>query len=272
MRRFILELSAREPLVLTDGSSESMAHRTLGYIPGRMLLGALAGAWLNQNRNLTGRPDDQPDFRALFLDGSVSWGHAYPWLNGRQALPAPQCWRKIKNTPDLPRAGNEDVAAEEVKLVNRLTWEGSREELQKNLNLPGPLKLKKLAADFLDPVTFRRPEHLEQWTMHVALDRSGRQAAEGLLFGFSALAPGARLAAEILARDEAAAKALEKLRVEIKSLRVGHARSAGYGLVQVERFEEASPGPLTEGEFKAGRQILFLLSDYLPRQSWLSLA
>ena len=76
MHTFLIRLRAEEPLVITSGSSESMAHETLGHIPGNMLLGAFAAAWKRTHRNSA--PDSSPAFRRLFLDGSVSWGMASP--------------------------------------------------------------------------------------------------------------------------------------------------------------------------------------------------
>ena len=45
MKVIKLKLEALQPLVITDGTTEGQTHRTLEYIPGNMLLGALAGAW-----------------------------------------------------------------------------------------------------------------------------------------------------------------------------------------------------------------------------------
>lgn len=53
-----------QPLVITDGTTEGQTHKTLEYIPGNMLLGALASAWKRNNPNVT--PDDSDEFNNLF--------------------------------------------------------------------------------------------------------------------------------------------------------------------------------------------------------------
>lgn len=89
MNTLILTLTAREPLVITDGSAESMAHQTLHHIPGNMLLGAFASAWIAAHPKDI--PDDSPEFRALFLDGRVEWGSACPLVADRPTVPVPLC-------------------------------------------------------------------------------------------------------------------------------------------------------------------------------------
>lgn len=105
MKIIELELQAREPLVITDGSAEGMAHSCLDYIPGSQLLGAFASLWIRAHRGLV--PDDSPEFQKLFLDGSVSWGCAYPLCSGKKCVPVPNSFRREKNMAGLPIEGQE---------------------------------------------------------------------------------------------------------------------------------------------------------------------
>ena len=82
-----IKIKALEPLVITDGSAESMAHSTLEYIPGNKLLGAMAFKWVSENKNE--RADDNPEFVNMFLNGAVEWGHAYPLAMGEETIPVP---------------------------------------------------------------------------------------------------------------------------------------------------------------------------------------
>ena len=76
MKVIKLKIEALQPLVITDGTTEGQTHKTLEYIPGNMILGALATAWKRNNPNVI--PDDSGEFCNLFLSSKVKWGHAFP--------------------------------------------------------------------------------------------------------------------------------------------------------------------------------------------------
>ncbi|MDR0881275.1 MAG: hypothetical protein LBP55_01830 [Candidatus Adiutrix sp.] len=267
MWRIQLNLIAREPLILTDGSSETQAHQTLAYIPGNMILGALAGQWL-RSFPPKGRPDDDPDFRALFLDGSVSWGHAYPVIKGEACLPIPVSFQRIKNQPGLP-VFDRNQDHEKACVINALSWDGELADLKKISNLDRP-KLKKYGAGFMHPKTFCQPHQPSQWNMHVALDQQKRSAAESHLFGFSALAPGNVFQSELLV-DDKALPVLQQLLGKVKDsdFLVGHGRSAGYGAVGIiKEVKDAVEYKQPEIKKDGDNYTIFLLSDYLSAKSW----
>lgn len=64
MKVIKLKLEALQPLVITDGTTEGQTHKTLEYIPGNMLLGALANVWKRNNPNVA--PDDSEEFKTSF--------------------------------------------------------------------------------------------------------------------------------------------------------------------------------------------------------------
>jgi hypothetical protein len=264
MRQFLLTLQAQESLILSDGSSESLAHQCLDYIPGNMILGAMAERSLRQRHGRVGRPDDDPDFRALFLDGSVSWGHAYPLVNNELTSPTPISFFRIKNGQDIPIYGS--TPKEAAFIVNYLTWNGETEDLAKLANQARPT-LKRCHRGFWDPQQSQcRPERKNNWFAHVALDPNQRKSIEGLLFRFSSLAAGARFQSPIWVADKQIAL-FQKLMAGVKTFRVGHGRSAGHGSVAVEALTEAqplAPAPVT----RAQTVQIFLDSDYLPLNSW----
>lgn len=100
--------------------------------------------------------------------------------------------------------------------------------------------------------------------MHAALGEC-RRALDGQLFGYAALAPKTRLQAEIRCYGPEFETLLALLK-STPSVRVGHARSAGYGLVNCTVTTSAC----TEQKTKAKKHILFLHSPYVPLYSWLT--
>jgi hypothetical protein len=265
MRQLCLTLRVKEPLVISDGSSESMGHRSLDYIPGNMLLGALANRWLSLNPDIKGKADNDKTFQSLFLDGSVSWGHAYPLVGDSLAQPIPLCFSRIKTGSDLPTMGLASSNSAPSFIVNSLTWNKTIDDLASLSGQERP-KIKKCRSGFWDSDgSHLRPSQRSYWATHVALDPKERRAIDGLLFGFSSIAEGGRLASLILVSDEKA-EALKDLLNNTKAFMVGHGRSAGYGKVEVESVVEKTLSPPAIQDPKVYR--IFLESDYLPQNSW----
>ena len=263
MNAIRLTLTALEPLILTNGSAESMAHQTLSYIPGNMLLGAFAQVWRSLHPDI--QPDDDQRFRTLFLEDGVEWGHAYPLAGGKPSAPIPLCFQKVKNHKGLPMEGDAD---ENPPIFNLARFENGEtvRDLFATLHpeTKGPAKSKKLPEGFMNPQSSCRPDQRQVWNIHVALG-TGRSAQEGQLFGYSALAPGSCFQAVLHYRDENAGKALHEVLTTGTRIRVGHARSAGYGLV--EQTWVMTPAPAEKIAVK-GDVLIFLHSDYIPRHSW----
>lgn len=263
MKILELSLQAQEPLIITSGPADGMAHECLSYIPGNMLLGALAQIWIKKRPGQC--PDDSPAFRRLFLDGAVAFGHAYPEIGGRQCLPVPASFMREKGAPGLPVAGiapdGEDFGVFNLAALEKEDNFGEKyREATGKTDAP---KLKRLASAFMDRETLQEPDMRKLWNIHVALGES-RAAIEGQLFGYEAIAPGASFKSLIYCEDGAAID-LNELLAEAKAIRVGHARSAGYGLVSLQaRWRKSEAQAL----IKSARPILYLRSQYIAQPAW----
>ena len=269
MKQIKARFIADEPLIITDGSSEGMVHKCLGYVPGNMLLGAMAARWLAAHPQSSDKSDE---FADLFLNGRVRWGHAVPACDGRPCLPMPRCFTYVKDNGGLPQYGSD--TSKKAPLVFNILREppqgaipSNKDEAEWQRVCEKKLKRKTLSSDFFDAKTFNEPEQQRQFSMHVCLDPSARRAAEHLLFGYEALCQGTHLCSTITCPDD-----LDKAVVGLLqggSLHVGHARSAGYGALRLLE----KPEVLTENDgihIAAGDHVLYLESSYFPCQSWLS--
>ena len=256
MKRIDLLLTAREPLVLTDGAAESMGHQTLMHIPGSMLLGAFAAQWAKSHKGVD--PDADPEFVALFLDGKVEWGNAYPCVAGEACVPIPLCWQRDKLKKGLPTEGN---APGNCGVYNFLLRDFDAPP-EKN-DEQKVVKYKKLSAGFMSPKALCMPDITTSWSMHVALSDQ-RRAAESQLFGYSSVALGPVFRSAIYCHDDNAADAVQRLLAKAPEICVGHSRSAGYGRVACECKVASMP----EEKLAGNGAVLFFLSDYLPLHSW----
>lgn len=265
-------LKAQEPLVITDGSVESMAHETLKFIPGNMLLGAFVPVWKKEHPDAV--PDENEEFRALFLNGTVSWGHARPMAGSEPTYPVPLSFRKIKGHDGLPKFNKNDKS--DCTPVNfyasESTVDDEAEDKTKGttdvifttyskVKRNEALKFKRISGFMTKGCC--QPEISQMWTMHTAISAE-RSVAEGQLFGYSALAPDTTFSADILCQDDALFPKLKALLNKASKLKVGHARSAGYGLVAVKVGDERKClTPSLKNEF-----CLYLSSSYIPGHSW----
>ncbi len=265
-----MRLTAEEPLAITDGSSEGMGHRALPFIPGSMLLGALAMRWRALHPEVAD-PDSCAAFCGLFITGAVEWGNAYPMAGANATVPIPLCYQKVKNFPGLPSTATPKEDLGKARVFNTLALEGDDSLMQlcrEEWGMGGDefTKPKKLEPGFMDPKHLVRPEIPMSWSMHVALSER-RAAADGQLFGYSSICPGVSFCTEICCHDESLLQDLRQLLGSTPSLRVGHSRSAGYGKVSVGPLSSA---PATAQAIGGKAPTLFLLSDYIPSHSWLS--
>ena len=265
-------LRALEPLVITDGSVESMAHETLKFIPGNMLLGAFVPVWKKEHPDVV--PDENEEFRALFLNGTVSWGHARPMAGSEPTYPVPLSFRKIKGHDGLPKFNKNDksdctpvnfyasesTVDDEAEDKTRATTDvifTTYSKVKRN----EALKFKRISGFMTGGCC--QPEIRQMWTMHTAISAE-RSVAEGQLFGYSALAPDTEFCADILCLDDAVFPKLKALLNKISKIKVGHARSAGYGSVAIKvEGERKCKNPSFKNEF-----CLYLSSSYIPKHSW----
>lgn len=266
MKTISLKLVAKEPLIITNGSAEGMAHSCLDYIPGSMLLGAFAALWIRLHPGCD--PDTSAEFQTLFLDGQVSWGCAYPLCEGSGCVPVPFSYMREKSQAGLPLANAADPGQYAVFNVLPLPRGESLSDWYRD-NMPAdacsqPPKFKKLQALFMQPDCMREPEIHKVWNTRVAL-AGQRRALEGQLFGFAAIASGCEFVSEIYCGTDAAYAALARLVEAQTFVRIGHARSAGYGRAEISVLPESREEP---GLVDADTLNIYLLSDFLPAPAW----
>ncbi len=280
MKQLQLQLEALEPLIISDGSFEGMSHKTLDFIPGNMLLGALASLWVRKNR--AGKPDDNPEFTNLFLSEKVRFGNAYPSEdNTKQSWPVPLCFKHVKNQQGMPLTSEMSKSSSPIPVVlNTMPFMEDpsgydpKIEVEEASNLCEErglphenLRLKKEQPGYFHPDTGHRTAPAKQWIMHVTMDSQKRRAADNKLFGYQSLCGGTLFTGDIsFDRDEDFA-IFNSLTAGFDTLYLGHSRSAGYGRTKVT-FRETTPGTTTIKTPKNNILRIFLLSDYMAPVRW----
>lgn len=221
MNALFITLNLETPLLITGlGNGEENSSRSLHYIPGSALRGALISRFKAETQDL---PLD-PKASRLFFSGAVRFLNAYPLdQKGDRMLPIPASWR-VEKGRELKDAPIADFAI------------SSDDEMTK------PIKKMYKGMDDSGIYAFS-PE--EEIAIHIASQGRGVvKAGQSTVFQYQSLARGQSFGAFIVAETPGDLDEIEKL-LKQKTLYLGRSRSAGYGKVQIESFVKTSAAEAT---------------------------
>jgi CRISPR-associated protein Csx10 len=166
-------VTARQRLALGVGSEVSYFTGTHSFVPGSVLRGALAAAWIAEH----GPPTDaSPAFRELF-DGPIRYGPMY--VPGTAVVPVSV--RLCKYPKDDRCLVQAIDAAFDEKTVNCPACCGPLEPGKGQVQLPGGIMPERITRTSIDPATAK--------------------AADGELYAHGALPAGTALTGYIYGRD-----------------------------------------------------------------------
>lgn len=232
-------LTLRSPAVLTALGGDPNSARTLPYIPGSAVRGALARALGDPS----GDPERVSDFRTLVLDGTVRFLNAYPRAGERRALPTPVSWRveKAKGPDDTEEPIVKDLAAFTAD-PNDDGFDWPTDQL---VGVSKPFVTLGAAQPLLvSPALGSRLHHQRDrsrgrpWKEQ----QGDREIPHGALFAFEFIEPGHEFEGVIQLRgtDEESCKALaEKIKAAFgNQILLGRSRRGGYGGDAIIKWRE----------------------------------
>lgn len=245
MMALSVKIRLLEPLLAVEaGGGDPNSARTLSYIPGSALRGAVIGRYLSGKEPGSDLAGD-PAARRLFFDGSVCYLNAYPCIpTGQRMLPTPLSWYVDK-----------DATGDEI-------YDFAIPECDK------PGAPRRVEQPFFYPleggsVCLRRPErHISIHTYR--RERSGQNKNEDSVFRYEALAAGQMYGAFILADDANDLELLGRL-LSPPDLSIGGSHRAGYGRVQLEVELVDWPGEYPRVDESDDLITVTCLSDTLVR-------
>ncbi len=219
MQRQWYRIHLNEPVILSASSTTEGAHRTLDFIPGRVLLGIAAGELYADLGDEAWRAFHSGDIR--YVDGLPESD------DGAPSVPMPMSLHHHKRSDDetvYNHARRRDKSREpDVQYVQlRSGWIG----------VDGDHRPQRFSV--------RRTS-----TIKTAVDTSdGVTPKEGHLFEYEAIGAGQSFIARIDAGDDVDAELLEAIDDAITGeRRIGRSRSAEFGAVTIEPID----APATEG-------------------------
>ncbi len=219
MNGLIYTITLQEPVLANSLAGDTNSARSLPFIPGGLVRGALINAYLG------GKEVDavEETFQRLFLSGSVRYLHAYPFYAGERALPAPLSWKVRKHHDKKFPVFNFAVATNDdpdLKSAPFAFYTGQGEAMI-GLGMEWQVNV-----------------HTQRDAVH---GRARKDA--GAVYRYEALPAGMKLSGVILAEDGKDIATLKNL-LTSRMLLLGKARTAGYGRARIE-----IPA---DGEIKAG--------------------
>lgn len=241
MNGFTYTLILEEPVLANSLAGDTNSARSLPYIPGGLVRGALVQLYGGEKKV------SNPDFKRLFLKGAARFLHAYPVCSEKRTLPTPLAWKTYK---DDESTGVENFAH----------------------SIKSNPKLKNASFGFytLKDGTVYKVKHEWQVNIHTQRDAVlGRaNTGKGAVYRYEALPAGLHLKGAVLTDTKEDAETLRKL-LEPGSILLGKARTAGYGRARIitgdldAAWREDDTFPLPAGSVK--EFTLTFLSDALLR-------
>lgn len=211
MNTLSITLKLEAPLLLTGvGNGEENSSRSLAYIPGSTLRGALVSRYIKSHDQNT-----PTNFERLFFSGDVRYLNAYPVdQNGKRMSPIPASWRVKKGAEHTEIAAVADWALkpdpEQPKVISKL-YLGNGES----------------GAYGFSPS--------EELAIHIASQGRGVvQRGQSTVFQYQSLSREQRFKATIVADQADDLELLKEYLQPDTSLYLGRSRSAGYGKVVIE--------------------------------------
>lgn len=247
MPTLILKLTLLDDVVASERPATEGGHASLDYLPGAMLLGAIATQLYSEI--------SRSETYALFHSGRVRFGDGLPLADETPGWPMPLCWHIRKG--ESPFNGDHLDAAK----VRNLQFGRFDDGVQ-----PKQLRDGYVRADGYR-LTVR-----QSLRMKTAIDPNTGRVAESQLFGYEAIQAGQSFLARIEADDDVPESLWAKLTNILGcggELLLGRSRSAEFGRVRVEALGGSVIPAFLPDSGAASREVtLWCLADLALLDAW----
>lgn len=193
-------------LIISSNVGDPNMTSTCGFIPGSVVLGALAWRYIRKQNLIPEAAHEDNDFYQLFLSGNVRFIPAYLLEEGKygaaEFLPSPLCLQSEK--------GNED------EIVN--LFENEQNVKTKHIGKFCFIERKSLYID--SPST--------RTNFHHQRDRLKGRSRESILFNYESMEPGHIFHGEIIGYEKDLVNLWSALNDEFQ-IRIGRSRNTQYG-------------------------------------------
>ena len=224
--RYILVLE--EPVLANSLAGDTNSARSLSFVPGGLVRGALIGAYAH------GKDVDavENEFRRLFLNGDTRFLPAYPEINKKRAFPTSQAWKARKHAGEgdpfynfAVKTKDDTDNIDDLKSVGFTLWQLEGKEVY------------SLEQEWNINVHTQRDAMYGRAMGSVLDEETNEEDVRGAVFRYEALPAGLRLHGMIFTANDADAETFIGL-LKDSTILLGKARTAGYGHARVEIVEK----------------------------------
>lgn len=235
MKIYQYTCTLQSDLIISSKAATEGQAQSLDFIPGSKFLGIVAKEIYKESSS--------DDALALFHNGQVSFGNAYPKKGGESFIPVPSAYF----FPKGKSLGEEILLPLNLEPGKKYIGD-SDEEIQ-------PKQARGGYFSFSSKTIFK-PE--QNFRLKSAFDAEKRRSAEGQMFGYFSLPKGLTL--EFTVQDSKGNYS-ELIKEKLHGLkRIGRSKSAEYGLVNIEFDREILNNEIPN--VKIGEEtILYAFSD-----------
>lgn len=249
MKTIRYRVMLQEPAILTAIEGEPNSAVSYNFIPGAVMRGFFIGEAMRQYSIRDLDPTNEVTSR-LFFSNRTRYLNLYPVVNDRRSLPVPVSWRKKK----YRLLSEEDDKA----IYDEVFSSSERNATEKMSNISGFVDYDPKSGQ----ASFYKPERI----LNIHTQRARRSPNEQQVYRYDALAPGQSFEGLIPCENDEDASMLYDLMRHKQVIHIGGARSAGYGLAQIEVHPEWIMDEWWEVPHQPDSTIvLTLLSDVIVR-------
>lgn len=211
--RISYRIKTESPVIISTFGGDSNLINTLDYIPGSVVLGALANRYI-KNKNISSHAEQNNVFKNLFLSDKVIFRNAYLSKNSLDFLPAPRFVKRIKDNNNAVEVTFEDRKNQETLSPYRGYIALYRKEI--------------INAAVNKVVFFHNTRGIEENTILMGYSK------ENGIFNYEAISPFQEFTGEIITYDVKDSKEIENLISSISTMRIGRSKSSQYGKTTIQ--------------------------------------
>lgn len=243
MRELALTVTLLNDVIVNERPANEGGHKSLDYLPGHLLLGAVAARLYAQL--------SRADAWCLFHSGQVHFGNALPLMDNHPVWPLPLCWHEAKDES----AEHQTSRRLDARKVHNLAVSKFDPKKQP----------KQLREGYIRSDGYRHSV-AKSLRMKTAIHPGTGRVAESQLFGYESINAGQVFVARIHAQDtvpDALWQPLTAMLTTEHELLLGRSRSAEYGRVRIEPWtaDQAMLTPETKPTTNEQQVTLWCLSD-----------
>ncbi|MBU5266436.1 RAMP superfamily CRISPR-associated protein [Virgibacillus proomii] len=220
-----IRITLQQPALLAG--SKGLYYSCMNFVPGSALLGVFATLYIKKH-NLRTEAHKDKRFARLFLRGDVSFGYAYPEVEGKVFMPCPAHIQRVKNGD---RAMLENKKTETKIVLRKINSLAYIEESANKLWLYEPEKEFRMHHS--------RPE--DRRIGRAVNDTKGADILEGekgQFYYYTALSKGQSFVGELKGKQEDIEMLISLLEEVDHTIHLGRSRTAEYGAAKVEVIDK----------------------------------